>query len=177
MTSNKIDKNKLLILILLIITVVAVGVTAWTVWFREPANPPLAPDYAPQQTEQNAEAMADGDNDKLQSPSGGGAVSLMYTKEVSIDLSDKKATLLFGNPSKSNQNMVVQLVIQDEILIRSGLITPGNKVQTLELLNGAEKKLQPGGYDGKLVVLYYNQETGEKAVLNTEISVTVTVAE
>ncbi len=73
--------------------------------------------------------------------------------------------------------MVVQLVIQDEILIQSGLITPGNKVQTLDLLNGAEKKLQPGGYDGKLVVLYYNQQNGEKAVLNTEISVTVTVVE
>ncbi len=174
---SKIDTKKILLIILILITLIAVGVSVWAIWFREPANPPLTPDYAPQQTEQNAESMGDGDDDKLQSPEGGGAVSLMYTKEVSIDLSDKKATLLFGNPSKSNQNMVVQLVIQDEILIQSGLITPGNKVQALELLNGAEKKLQPGGYDGKLVVLYYNQETGEKAVLNTEISVTVTVAE
>jgi hypothetical protein len=48
-------------------------------------------------------------------------------------------------------------------------------VNSLALLKDAEKKLTKGGYDGKFVVLYYNQDTGEKAILKTEIPVTVTV--
>jgi hypothetical protein len=59
--------------------------------------------------------------------------------------------------------------------LQSGRITPGNKVNSLALLKDAEKKLTKGGYDGKFVVLYYNQDTGEKAILKTEIPVTVTV--
>ena len=47
----------------------------------------------------------------------------------------------------------------------------------LNLLDGAEKKLAAGGYDGKIVVLYYDRTSGEKAMVNTEIPVTVTVTE
>ncbi len=169
-------KLLILLLLLLLITVIAVGVTVWALFFRD-TGPVLNPDYAPRETEANAETMGDQNDDKLDAPAGGGAVSLIYTKDVRIDLSDKKASLLFGNPTKSTQDMVVQLVIQDTVLIQSGLLNPGKQVRTLDLLQGAEKMLQPGGYDGKLVVLYYDQETGEKAVLNTEISVTVTVTE
>ncbi len=172
----KTEGKKILLIILILITVIAVGITVWAVWFRKPATV-LTPDYAPQETEQNVEKIEGDESEKLEAPEGGGAVSLIYTKEVSIDLSEKQATLLFGNPGKSNQDMVVQLVIQDEIIVQSGLITPGNQVKSLDLLDGAEKKLRAGGYDGKLVVLYYNQENGEKAVINTEILVTITVAE
>ncbi len=140
-------------------------------------KPPLTPDYALRETEKNAETIGDDDGGKPETPNGGGSVSLLYAKEVSIDLSEKKAALVFGNPAKSNQNMMVQLVIRDEILLQSGLIAPGNQVRTLDLLDGAEQKLRAGGYDGHLVVLYYHPETGEKSIMNTKISVMVTVAE
>ena len=69
----------------------------------------------------------------------------------------------------------VQVVIQDTILVQSGTLQPGKQVTTLNLLAGAEKQLSPGGYDGKLVILFYDEVTGEKAVVNTEIPVTITV--
>lgn len=170
------NKRNLLIMILSLVTATAIGVSVWALFFREKL-PTLAPDYAPQQTEQNAQPIEGDDTSKLDSLQGGGAVSLTYSNEVKIDLSDKKATLLFGNPAKSTQDMVIQLVIKDTVVIQSGRLTPGNQVTVLDLLKDTEKQLTAGGYDGKFIVLYYNQESGEKAMLNIEIPVTITVAD
>ncbi len=178
MVDNKKEnkKKRLLILLLLLITITAVGVSIWAIWFRDSA-PVLAPDYAPQQLEENAEPIGDDGDEKLSQPEGGGAVGLTYAKEISISLSDKSATLLFANPTKSNQDMVLQLVIDDVVILQSGRLEPGNRVTTLNLLDGAEKRLDAGGYNGKFVVLYYDCASGEKAMVNTEIPVTVTVTE
>lgn len=178
MADNKKEnkKKRLLILLLLLITIAAVGVSVWAIWFRDSA-PVLAPDYAPRQIEENAEPIGDDGDEKLSQPEGGGAVGLTYAKEVGISLSDKSATLLFANPTKSNQDMVLQLVIDDVVILQSGRLEPGNRVSTLSLLDGAEKRLTAGGYDGKFVVLYYDRTSGEKAMINTEIPVTVTVTE
>ena len=174
---KKENKKKwLLLLLLLLITIAAVGLSVWAIWFRD-GDAILAPDYAPQQVEENAEPIGDDGEEKLSQPEGGGAVGLTYAKEVDISLSDKKATLLFANPTKSNQDMVLQLVIDDVVILQSGRLEPGNRVSALNLLDGAEKKLAAGGYDGKIVVLYYDRTSGEKAMVNTEIPVTVTVTE
>lgn len=178
MTDDKKENKKkwLLLLLLLLITIAAVGLSVWAIWFRD-GDAILAPDYAPRQVEENAEPIGDDGEEKLSQPEGGGAVGLTYAKEVDISLSDKKATLLFANPTKSNQDMVLQLVIDDVVILQSGRLEPGNRVSALNLLDGAEKKLAAGGYDGKIVVLYYDRTSGEKAMVNTEIPITVTVTE
>lgn len=176
MRQNKKDKELSVIIILSIVTMVALGLTVWSVFFREP-DIILTPDYAPQKIEQNQEPIANDSNEKMNVEKGGGAVSISYSDKVTVDLSDKKATLNFANPNKSTQDMVIQIVIQDQILVQSGKLTPGNKVSVLDLLNGAEKKLLPGGYEGKFTILYYDPNTGEKAVVNTEIPISVTVQE
>ena len=84
---------------------------------------------------------------------------------------------MFANPSKSTADMVLQIVIKDTVIVQSGRLLPGNKVTALDLLDGAENQLAAGGYDGKFIVLYYDQQSGEKAMVNTEIPVTVTVTE
>ncbi|MCD7957007.1 MAG: hypothetical protein LUG93_14920 [Lachnospiraceae bacterium] len=174
---DKKDRRKMLvILLLLLITLIAVGITIWAVFFRD-TKTTLAPDYAPQETEEYAEVIGDDDDEKLEASDGGGAVSLSYSTVVTIDLSEKTASLYFANPSKSTQDMVLQLVIQDTVVIQSGLLTPGNQVSTLSLLDGAADILEEGGYDGEFIVLYYDPDSGEKAVVNTEIPVTITVKE
>ena len=169
-------KKLLLLLLLLLITSAAMSLSVWAVWFRD-STIVLAPDYAPQQIEENAEPVGDDGDEKLSQPEGGGAVGLTYAKEVDISLSDKSATLQFANPTKSNQDMVLQLEIDDVVILQSGRLEPGNMVSTLNLLDGAEKRLAAGGYNGKFVVLYYDRTSREKAVINTEIPVTVTVNE
>lgn len=171
---NKKSKPNLLISVLLIITVIAICVTVWALFFRD-SSPALAPDYAPQEEEQNAETIPNDTGEKMENPEGGGSVSLTYSREVSIDLSDETATLLFANPGKSNQDMVLQIVIQDTVIVQSGTLKPGNQVTALDLLDGAAKKLSAGTYEGNFNVLYYNPETGEKAIVNTEIPITITV--
>lgn len=171
---NKKSKPNLLIPILLIITVIAICVTVWALFFRD-SGPALAPDYAPQEEEQNAETIPDDTGEKMENLEGGGSVSLTYSREVTIDLSDERAVLLFANPGKSNQDMVLQIVIQDTVIVQSGTLKPGKQVTTLSLLEGAAKKLSAGTYEGNFNVLYYNPDTGEKAIVNTEIPITITV--
>ena len=171
---EKKDNSKKLIPILAVITVIALGVTVWALFFRE-NGPVLAPDYAPQEEEQHAETIPNDDGEKMEQPDGGGSVSLSYSREVTIALGEETAKLYFANPGKSNQDIVLQLVVQDQVILQSGTLKPGNQVTSLELLNGAAKMLSEGGYEGKFVVLYYHPETGEKAVVNTEIPVSITV--
>ena len=165
-----------LIFSLFLVTAIAVGVTVWALFFRD-SGPALAPDYAPQEEERHAQTIPNDSGEKLEQPEGGGSVSLTYSRDVTINLGDKTAALLFANPGKSNQDMVLQIVIQDTVIVQSGTLKPGNQVTTLDLLDGAEKKLSAGTYEGNFNVLYYNQETGEKAIVNTEIPITIVVNE
>ena len=165
----------ILLLFLSIVTIIAAVVIVLTL--QSGNSSVLAPDYAPRETEKNAEPIGDDGDSKLDQPDGGGAVSLTYAKEVRIRLSEKTAQLLFANPTKSNQDMLLQLVINDTVILQSGRLTPGNRVSELELLAGMEKRLSAGGYNGKFVVLYYDRTSGEKAMVNTEIPVTVTVTD
>lgn len=173
---KKYRKQKWLVALLLLITATAVCVSIWALFFRD-TDPMLAPDYAPQDEEQNQRAIEDDSDDKLDAAEGGGAVSLSYSPDVTIDLSDGTAALRFANPGRSTQDMVVQVVIQDQILVQSGRLTPGHEVTDLDLMDGAEKQLSEGVYEGKFTVLFYHPDSGEKAVVNTDIPITVTVRE
>lgn len=170
------NKMKWLIAVLLLITISAVCVTVWALFFREP-DVILAPDYAPQDTEEHAQKIPNDNSEKVESEEGGGSVSLTYSNKVTIDLSDAKASLMFANPGKSNQNMVVQIVIQNEVIVQSGTILPGHQVVELDLLDDAASKLSTGGYDGNFAIFYYHPDSGEKAIVNTEIPIQITVSE
>ena len=173
--------KKIMILILaLLMTITVACVAAVTVILTKQDEPTiLAPDYAPIEEDPNAENIPNDTEDKLEQPEGGGAVSLIYTTNVTIDLSDGKALLLFGNPQKSNQDMVVQIVVKGHVVVQSGRLTPGKQVTTLDLAENTPA-LGEGTYTDDtctFVVCYYDPMSGEKAMLNTEIPITVTVRE
>lgn len=172
------EKRKwlILLLLLLLITFICICVTMWALFFRTP-DVVLTPDYAPKETEVNQTPIGRDDGNKMEVEDGRGAVSLAYFSYVTVDLSDQHAVLMFANPEKSTQDMVVQIVIQDQVIAQSGRLTPGNKVTSLNLLEDAEKRLAVGGYDAKFVVFFYNPDTGEKSIVNTEIPISVSVVE
>ena len=177
---NKKNSNKILIIFLIFITVVAIGVTVWALFFREAEKPPtiLAPDYAPVETEGNAESIP-GDNTegRKDNVEGGGSVTVYWSPDVTVDLSDGTASLVFANPGKSNQDMVVQIIIQDLVIVQSGTLPPGNRVRSLDLLDDVASRLTAGIYKGKFNVLFYDPVTGEKAIMNQEILINITVKE
>ena len=75
----------LILLLLLLIT--SCSVTIWSLFFRD-TTPTLAPDYAPQEIEPNAEPTPDTGKDKLEQGQGGGSVSIQYTKEFLLKFGD-----------------------------------------------------------------------------------------
>lgn len=170
---GKNRKIKLLVLLLLLITAAAVGVTIWALFFRN-AAPVLSPDYAPVEEEQNAEDIEEEeDTEKMEADKGGGAVSMSYQKNVTVSLSEQTASLMFGNPSKSVNDMVLQLIIvssdgTETVIAQSGTIHPGKQVEKLELIRGAAT-LSEGVYNGKFNILYYDPDSGEKAIVNGNI--------
>lgn len=171
------NKMKIVIAVLLSVTLVAIGISVWALFFRteDTCDLLLAPDYAPVNIEKYAEDIGDNSASKLEQTEGGGAVSMSYSTEVGIDLSQETASLFFENPGKSNQDVVIQIVIHDTVVAQSGRITPGKRVTMLDLANDMKFSLEEGGYNGKIVVLYYQPYNGEKAILNTDIPVNISV--
>ena len=168
-------KKKILIAILLSVAVIAAVVAVCIVAFKEDVV--LTPDYAPPASEENAEKIEGEDGTKMDVAEGGGAVGMTYQTEVTIDLSDEKATLQFDNPGKSHNNVVVQIVVQGVVVAQSGTIKPGYRVRTMDLLDGAAERLAAGIYETntKFVVLFYDPESDERSIIQTDIDIVVNV--
>ena len=171
------NKKALLIIIALsVVLAIAICVSIWAIFFRE-GEAVLPPDYPPQDTDDNQVPIPDDDGGHIQTPAGGGAVNITYAENITVDLSDKKAGIYYANPSRSNQNVAIAVVIGENVIIRSELITPGNMVTSLPLVEGAVEKLAVGGYDAEIIIYCYHPETGEKAMVDTKGAVVVTVVE
>ncbi|MBO5095964.1 MAG: hypothetical protein J6B98_03740 [Bacilli bacterium] len=138
----------------------------------------LIPDYAPGVLDPNAVPLPD-DEEKLAASEGGGAVSLSYSDKVAVDLKKKKVEFYFQNPSKSTQDIVLQVIVKqgdsEVVIAQSERISAGYALYNLDLKKDA--KLKKGGYEGKFNVIFYDEETGEKAVVNTNIPITIAVEE
>lgn len=165
-------KMRRLVIALSVVAVLGVGVAVWALMFGGP-DELMVPDRAPAMDEA-AVSMGDEDDEKMKQPEGGGAVNITFSDEVTVDLTAGEAYLMFANPTRSNQGMVVQLVVHDIAMAQSDLIEPGYQINQLTLANVANK-LQGGDYDGSLRVYFYDLESGEQASVNTEIPVGVTV--
>ena len=173
---NRWNRQQILIVVLLCVTILALCTTVWALFFRQPQRV-LMPDYAPVTLEANAAPIPGDPDAQNRAESGSGSVSLTYSDQVSIDLTGETAQLLFANPGKSDHDMVLQLVIRDTVILQSGRLTPGNQIGELKLADGAAEMLMPGGYEGELLISFYDPDSGEKAIVNTRIPVSVTVAE
>ena len=160
-------------LILTIISILLAALMLTGCKWGSPSDP-LNPDYPVPPVDTNAETMG-GDETKLEAPEGGGAVGLIYTNTASLSLRSGSIAMMFGNPQRSNQNMTVSISVQDVIIAESGLLEPGNRITTLYLnKKGAEVMVNEGVYNAKFVVEFYDADSGEKAMVNTEIPIKLT---
>lgn len=174
-TNGKEKNLKWLIIILSVGIVICLGVTIWAVFFR--GGDDISPDYPPQGIESNQTPIDGDDSGKLESPEGGGAINVTYGTAATVDLSEKTVTIYYANPNASNQNVSILIMVNDLVVAKSDLITPGNQVSKLELQKEAASRLQVGGYNAELVVRAYDPESGEKAMVDTKGELTLTVTE
>ena len=172
-------KKRILLILLVSVMLLGLFATAFvSCGDDEPEGPVIipgiTPDYPAPPIDEGAEDVEDNE-DKLDAPEGGGAVGMIYSNEVEIDLSDKKATLLFANPNRSTHNVSVQLVVQDVVLAESGLLTPAKRITSLDVKDGVTIPEGVYAQNAKFVIRFYDPETNACSIVNSEIAVTVTV--
>lgn len=172
----------LLLLIPILLLVIRTG------WFKpaEDGKVVLAPDYPLIKDEPNSQPTED-DQQKFEVSENGGAVALNYSDKVEYGLSDQTVTLFFANPGSSTQAVVLQIIVyggvnvdtgkpEEYLLAESGILRPGYYVERLDADLESNVSLASGVYSGVMRVLFYNEDTGERAVVNTEIPVNISVS-
>lgn len=139
----------------------------------------LEPDYATIEVEENAVPLAPAEGEeKPEVVQGGGSVTISFQDGVTYNTATKEITLFYQNPWSSTHDVVVQVILvngENEYLLgQSGLLKAGYEVNRIsgETLS---VQLNPGGYTGKLKLLFYDPETGERAIVDTDIPTTITV--
>lgn len=123
----------------------------------------------------------DDTSEKVTSEEGGGAVSLVYTKDVQIKLSTEVAGIYYNNPNASNHDIVIELYIVSGdtgyFLGRSGLVPAGSSIYEMSIAD-RQVEIKEGEYEGLYKVSFYNPETGERAIVDSQIAgITVTVTQ
>ncbi|MBQ9987014.1 MAG: hypothetical protein IJP28_01420 [Erysipelotrichales bacterium] len=119
--------------------------------------------------------------DVTPSSSGGGSVSMVFTKGVTVSLSSDTSEIYYQNPDTSDHNAVLELYIVSDgveyFIGKTGVIPPGNALYEMSIAE-RDAKISTGVYMGLFRVSFYNPVTGERAPLQSDITeVTVTVTE
>lgn len=170
--------RNIITIVLCVLIVLCVGVTVWALFFRDQGHKtpdPITPDYPPQGTEENQTPIEGDDNSKIDTPEGGGGIRLEYNVAASANLSTKKVTFHYANSGASNQNVALIIMVGETVVAKSDLILPGYEVNELTLEDYAAELLQEGGYNATLLIRAYDPESGEKAMVDTEGELTLTV--
>lgn len=141
----------------------------------------LEPDYPSISTDPNATPIEDEPAaEKPVVTQGGGSVTISFMDNVIYSASTGRLSLFYQNPGNSTHNVVLQVILvrgeEEYLLSQSGVLEPGYQVTSLTAAEDAPQ-LSPGGYEGKLRLLFYDMETGERAIVDTDIPCTVTVTE
>lgn len=156
--------------------ILAVGLLLWFLLKPEVVTPinPLPPIDTGIQT-----LPGDGSTPAPADPNGGGTVSMIYSLDAELSLSTGEISMYFQNPNASNHDVVLELYIisgEQQVLVAvSGRLPTGAGLYKMQFDETAAK-LMEGIYEGKFTVHYYNPVTGEKALVESDITdVTITV--
>lgn len=134
----------------------------------------IDPDHPLPTEDPNAQTVPDEEHEnKAESEDGGGSVSMIYTLSVDLSLTTGEADIYFRNPGVSNHDIALVLYVvsgeEEYPVAQSGLVKAGSELKTMTVIEDAVQ-LSPGTYSGKYKVLYYDPLTGERAMVEPEIT-------
>ena len=182
-----LKKSRLLFLLLLLGLVAALAVLG--IFLLKPSAPGtpggqggpvvIQPDHPLPPVDDNSQKLEDDNSQKAEVADGGGSVSMIYTLEAALDLSEKTIGIYFKNPNASSHNVTVDFYIVsggvEYLVAQSGLLEAGYGLTQMTLLPGAPS-LSEGIYTGLYRLHCYDPESGEQAmVVPTIAGVSVTV--
>ena len=110
---------------------------------------------------------------------GGGSLSMIYTLEAEISLSNGNISLYFMNPSDSTHDVVLEAYVvangTEYLVAKSGRLPAGYSLPSMALITD-NAVLSEGIYEGLYKVQCYNPQTGELALVAPQITdLTITV--
>ena len=113
------------------------------------------------------------EGDKAPSSGGGGSVTMEYTLTADLDLATNNIAMHFKNPSESNHGVSLDLYVLDGsksyLVASSGRINPGSGIFKMTYVRDYAI-LNPGAYNAMYVVHFYDPQTGEKALVQSNIT-------
>lgn len=134
----------------------------------------IRPDHPLPDPDANVMPLPDSDDETpTVSEEGGGAVTMNYMLQASVNLSSKEIGIYLQNPKRSNHDVSIKMYItsgeEDYLIATSGLIKAGNGLYTLRLSEEAPM-LEEGVYHGYYKLSYYDSKTGERALVEADIT-------
>ena len=176
---NQKNSNLLFKLILIILLIIIIILLLLRSCDAPQEGPVLEPDFELVEQDQQAQTIP-GETEPAEKPQveqGGGSMTLIYSDQVSVNLATGKVGLFYQNPSDSSHSIVVQILItrgeEKYLVAQSGGIAPGYMVT--ELTMEEDLKLSAGIYEGLIRLLFFDPDTGERAVVDTNIPADITV--
>lgn len=168
---NLVKKNSgkinILTIILIIVIIICIGVIVYLLFFKNTNSK----EYAPGINDKNIIKIDEKSNNSS------GSVNMIYSKNVKVNLKDKKININFKNPNGSNQMIVISIVANvngEDIEIGSTDRLPsGYGINEVNLKENTD--LNVGTYDGYFYINYYQNDTEEMAVINTKIPVKIEI--
>ncbi|MBQ9980654.1 MAG: hypothetical protein IJP23_06310 [Oscillospiraceae bacterium] len=133
----------------------------------------IAPDHPLPPVDENSQPIEGDTSEKADVSEGGGSVSMIYSLDSSLTLSNGDITIYFQNPNASSHNVTVDMYIvsggQEYLIAQSGLLEPGFGLTKLRMMTGAPT-LSEGIYGGLFRLHCYDPVTGEQAMVVPEIT-------
>ena len=136
----------------------------------------IKPDFPLPEKDPNLEEVptnVNGQGNKKENPDVVGSASMSYTLSADVSLSTSNVEMLFENPSDSNQAVTIELLILSDgnkySIAKSGLLPVGTKLQKMNL-NLDSISISEGIYTGLYRISFYNPLTGEKAIVESELT-------
>ena len=164
-------------LILLLCGIAALIIAAALLIGSITAEPPgpivIDPDHPMPSQDVNAKPNEGDDSEKAEVEEGGGSLSMIYSLDAKLNLSSGEIEIYFMNPNASTHDVSIILYVvsgETEVPIaQSGRVAAGYSLTHLDMVEGAAT-LSEGVYTGYYLLSLFDPETGERALVQPEIS-------
>lgn len=175
---EKAKKRKLLwLLLLLLLLLIIIAITVIAILMGNRQN--TIPEFAPQTVDSNAKAIA---GDKRTGTSDRNSTTMTYLPTVTIDSATGDISMLYKNPTGSNNiDVILELYItgqngDEKLIAKSEKLPLGYEMKSMKVLKDSKVNLNPGSsYKGRYKVINYNHDSGERSNVDGSLEVTINV--
>lgn len=113
------------------------------------------------------------DSGSLEAEEGQGSAIVICTQKVTVHTESGTVDLFYQNPHESKASVMLELYANGSLIASSEKIPSGYELDTLKL--SCKLVANEGSYDGKLKILFFDDSTGERVNVDSEINILISV--